>query len=389
MKVLSVFGTRPEAIKMVPVVKQLAMSGADSIVCVTGQHREMLDSVLAFFGIVPDVDLDLMQEAQTLTSLTSRVLMGVGDVIDRIKPDVTVVQGDTTTAMGAAMAAFYRQVPIGHVEAGLRSGDLYAPFPEEMNRVVTDVVSHYHFAPTQRAADILRRELPTIANNVQVTGNTVIDALLMAVKRLEQDDRLRASIDRQFEAIDPDRRLVLVTGHRRESFGRGFKEICLALQKLAERADIEIVYPVHLNPNVQGPVRALLSDIPNVHLVEPVGYPTFVRLMQRADLILTDSGGIQEEAPSLDVPVLVMRTRTERQEAIEAGAIELVGTEHERILRRAHAVLDDPDLWRRMATALNPYGDGQAAERICRTLLADIEPETPATIVANVAHNRD
>jgi UDP-N-acetylglucosamine 2-epimerase (non-hydrolysing) len=383
MKVLSIFGTRPEAIKMVPVIKQLAVSGAESIVCVTAQHREMLDSVLEFFGIVPDIDLDLMQGAQTLTSLTSRVLTAVGDVLDQIKPDVVVVQGDTTTALGAAMAAFYRQIPVGHVEAGLRSGDLYAPFPEEMNRIVVDVVSHYHFAPTQRAADILRRELPTIANNVQVTGNTVVDALLMAVKRLDEDERLRASIDRQFEAVDTDRRLVLVTGHRRESFGRGFQEICLALHKLSERSDIEIVYPVHLNPNVQGPVHALLSNIPNVHLIEPVGYATFVRLMQRADLILTDSGGIQEEAPSLDTPVLVMRTKTERQEAIDAGAIELVGTEHENILRRAHAVLDDPDLWRRMAAAPNPYGDGRAAERICRTLLAAGELKSPATMTAS------
>ncbi|HUU25110.1 MAG TPA: UDP-N-acetylglucosamine 2-epimerase (non-hydrolyzing) [Methyloceanibacter sp.] len=371
MRVLSILGTRPEAIKMVPVIKQLEQSGATSVVCVTAQHRKMLDSVLDFFGVVPDIDLDLMQQAQTLTSLTARVLNAVGDVLDEVAPDVIVVQGDTTTAMGAAMAAFYRQIPVAHVEAGLRSGDLYAPFPEEMNRIVADLVSRYHFVPTELAANVLRRELAD-TSSIHITGNTVIDALLMTVKRLDEDVPLRAEIDRRFEMIDQSRRLVLVTGHRRESFGRGFKEICLALKKLSERDDIEIVYPVHLNPNVQGPVRSLLSNIPNMHLIEPVDYPSFVRLMQRADLILTDSGGIQEEAPSLDTPVLVMRTRTERREAIDAGAIELVGTEHEFILERAHAVLDDATLWQRMAAAPNPFGDGRAAERIVKLLMADV-----------------
>jgi len=370
MRVLSILGTRPEAIKMVPVIKQLETGGATSIVCVTAQHRKMLDSVLEFFGVVPDIDLDLMQQSQTLTSLTARVLSSVGDVLDEIAPDVIVVQGDTTTAMGAAMAAFYRQIPVAHVEAGLRSGDLYAPFPEEMNRIVVDLVSKYHFVPTELAASVLRREL-TDTSSIYITGNTVIDALMMTVQRLNDDVSLRTGIDRQFEMIDESRRLVLVTGHRRESFGRGFKEICLALKKLSERDDIEIVYPVHLNPNVQDPVRSLLSDIPNMHLIEPVDYPSFVRLMQRADLILSDSGGVQEEAPSLDTPALVMRTRTERREAIDAGAIELVGTEHGFILQRANAVLDDPELWQRMASAPNPYGDGRAAERIVDLLMAD------------------
>jgi UDP-N-acetylglucosamine 2-epimerase (non-hydrolysing) len=384
MRVLSVFGTRPEAIKIVPVVKQLALTGAESIVCVTAQHREMLDAVLAFFGVVPDIYLNLIRQVQNLTSLNSLVLTAVGDVLDQVKPDIIIVQGDTTTAMSAAVAAFYRHIPIAHVEAGLRTGDLGAPFPEEMNRIVIDMLSHYHFAPTRRAADNLWRELP-LASKVQVTGNTVVDALLTAIKRLDQDEQLRASIDQQFKAFDTRRRLVLVTGHRRESFGRGFREICLALRKLSARDDVEIVYPVHLNPSVRGPVHTILCNIANVHLIEPVSYPSFVRLMQRANLILTDSGGIQEEAPSLNTPVLVMRNKTERQEAIEAGAIELVGIEHENILSRAHAVLNDPELWQRMAAAPNPYGDGLAAERICRTLLADGEVKAPVTMTSSAS----
>lgn len=368
MRVLSVFGTRPEAIKMAPVLRELHRCNAESLICVTAQHREMLDSVLQFFGIVPDVDLNLMQHGRSLSSLTARILEAVDSVLDEIRPDIVLVQGDTTTAMAAALAAFYRRISVGHIEAGLRSRDLLAPFPEEMNRIVIDVISRHHFAPTQSAAETIRQEIPT-AESIHVTGNTAIDALLIAIERLNHDHSLRQRIDQSLNIGGSDRRLILVTGHRRESFGKGFEEICLALKKVAERPDVEIVYPVHLNPNVRGPVHKLLGKVSNVHLLEPVNYPTFVRLMQRAHLILTDSGGVQEEAPTLNKPVLVMRSRTERQEGVAAGAAELVGTDHAVIVRRTHALLDNVELWNRMAAAPNPYGDGHAAERICGVVL--------------------
>lgn len=368
MRVLSVFGTRPEAIKMAPVLRELQRANTDSLVCVTAQHRQMLDSALSFFGVNPDIDLNLMQADQSLPNLTGRILSALDAVLEDTRVDLVLVQGDTTTAMAAALAAFYRKIDVGHVEAGLRSGDLFAPFPEEMNRTLVDVVSRHHFAPTSRAARIIIQQIPT-AESVHVTGNTAVDALLMAIERLNGDHVLRQRIDQRLNLIRSDRRLILVTGHRRESFGKGFEEICHALKKIAERPDVEIVYPVHLNPNVRGPVNLLLGQTPNVHLLEPVDYPTFVRLMERAHLILTDSGGIQEEAPSLNKPVLVMRNETERREAIATGATELVGTNCAVIVRRTNALLDDVELWNRMAAAPNPYGDGHAARRICDVVL--------------------
>jgi len=369
MRTLTVFGTRPEAIKMIPVVKALgAAEGVDAQVCVTAQHRQMLDSVLEFFDVTPDFDLDLMREAQTLSGLTTRILTSMDEVLEASDPDWVLVHGDTTTTMATALAAFYRGIPVGHVEAGLRSGDLYAPYPEELNRIVADTISTHHYVPTEHAGEKLRSE-GRPPEGIFVTGNTVVDVLLLTVERLDRDKSLREEIDARFTMLDPARKLVLVTGHRRESFGEGFENICSALRDIAARDDVEILYPVHLNPNVRAPVNKTLSDLDNVHLVEPVDYPTFVRLMQRAHIILTDSGGIQEEAPSLDKPVLVMRERTERAEAIATGAVKLIGTRRERIAAETMQLLDDPAEWKRMAAATNPYGDGRAGARICRHLL--------------------
>lgn len=367
MKVLTVFGTRPEAIKMIPVVAALARTDVEQTVCVTAQHRQMLDSVLAFFGVRPDIDLNVMQAGQTLNAVTTRILSGMDEVLSEVEPDWVLVHGDTTTTMATSLAAFHRGITIGHVEAGLRSGNLAAPFPEEMNRIVADTVARHHYAPTRRAADKLLSE-GSSPDGVFLTGNTVVDALMMALDRLQQDQDLRNRIDAQFDMLDPDKRLILVTGHRRESFGDGFRNICAALRDLAMRDDVQILYPVHLNPNVRQPVNEILDGLPNVHLVEPVDYPTFVRLMQRCHLILTDSGGIQEEAPALDRPVLVMREVTERAEAVESGAVRLVGTRREDILSHANDVLDDDTQWKRMAGAPNPFGDGRAGSRIASIL---------------------
>lgn len=367
MKVMTVFGTRPEAIKMIPVVKALDRAGVDQIVCVTAQHRQMLDSVLGFFGVKPHIDLNVMQSGQTLAGLTTRILAGMDEVLAKHEPDWVLVHGDTTTTMATSLAAFYRGIRVGHVEAGLRSGNLAAPFPEELNRIVADAISGHHYVPTQTAADVLARE-GRPADGVFVTGNTVIDALLMAVGKLDTDAALRTSIDARFGMLDPKRRLILVTGHRRESFGEGFENICWALRDIASRPDVEVLYPVHLNPNVQAPVTKILSGLTNVHLVEPVDYPTFVRLMQRSHLILTDSGGIQEEAPSLDKPVLVMREVTERAEAIATGAVRLVGTSRDGIRSNAIELLDDDRQWQTMARAANPFGDGAAGSRIASIL---------------------
>lgn len=367
MKVMTVFGTRPEAIKMIPVVKGLEEAGLDPIVCVTAQHRQMLDSVLDFFAVKPQIDLDVMQANQSLAALTTRILNGMDEVFRTHKPDWVLVHGDTTTTMATALAAFYHRIRVGHVEAGLRSGDLAAPFPEELNRIVADAVSGHHYVPTKVAADQLVRE-GRRADGIFITGNTVVDVLLMTVERLNRDEALRRSIDERFSMLDPKRRLILVTGHRRESFGEGFRNICQALRMLATRSDVEILYPVHLNPNVRQPVNEILTGLSNVHLVEPVDYPTFVRLMQRSHLILTDSGGIQEEAPSLDKPVLVMREVTERAEAIATGAVRLVGTARERIATEAATLLDDESQWRAMANAANPFGDGKAGRRIAAIL---------------------
>lgn len=367
MKVMTVFGTRPEAIKMIPVVKGLEEAGLDPIVCVTAQHRQMLDSVLDFFAVKPQIDLDVMQANQSLAALTTRILNGMDEVFRTHKPDWVLVHGDTTTTMATALAAFYHRIRVGHVEAGLRSGDLAAPFPEELNRIVADAVSGHHYVPTKVAADQLVRE-GRRADGIFITGNTVVDVLLMTVERLNRDEALRRSIDERFSMLDPKRRLILVTGHRRESFGEGFRNICQALRMLATRSDVEIIYPVHLNPNVRQPVNEILTGLSNVHLIEPVDYPTFVRLMQRSHLILTDSGGIQEEAPSLDKPVLVMREVTERAEAIATGAVRLVGTARERIATEAATLLDDESQWRAMANAANPFGDGKAGRRIAAIL---------------------
>lgn len=369
MRILTVFGTRPEAIKMIPTIKAFeGISGIESIVCVTAQHRQMLDGVLDFFGIVPDIDLNLMQPGQSLAELTTRILSGMDKVLADTAPDWVLVHGDTTTTLATSLAAFYRQCRIGHVEAGLRSGHLDQPFPEELNRVVTDLVSRHHYVPTQAAADRLRAEGKREAG-IFVTGNTVVDALLLTIERLNADRALADRIDAQFAMLDPAKRLILVTGHRRESFGDGFLNICHALADLARRDDIEILYPVHLNPNVRQPVGDILSNLPNVHLIEPVDYPSFVRLMQRAYLILTDSGGIQEEAPSLNKPVLVMRAVTERTEAVASGAVKLVGTDRATILAETERLLDDANLWSHMASALNPYGDGTAGLKIRDILL--------------------
>lgn len=364
MRILTVFGTRPEAIKMAALVRQLAREpGVESLVCVTGQHRQMLDPVLDLFGIVPDHDLAIMRPGQTLTDVTCSVLQGLRDVLDATRPDRVLVHGDTTTTFAAALAAFYARVPVGHVEAGLRTGNLQAPWPEEANRSLSARLVDMHFAPTGGARDNLLREgIP--ADSIHVTGNTVIDALLWV------RDRIRAtpSSAGEFGFLDPTRRTVLVTGHRRESFGDGFEQICNAIAAIAARDDVQFVYPVHLNPNVREPVNRILAGLSNVHLVEPLDYLPFVSLMDRSDIILTDSGGIQEEAPSLGKPVLVMRDTTERPEAVNAGTVRLVGASQTRIAEALQMLLDDRAAFDAMCAAHNPYGDGHAVSRIVATL---------------------
>ena len=368
-KVMVVFGTRPEAIKMAPVVTALKQrSELQTIVAVTAQHRQMLDQVLELFKITPDEDLNIMQPGQTLAGLTGRIVQGMEEIIARHKPDMVLVHGDTTTTFATALAAFYQRTAVGHVEAGLRTGNLYSPWPEEANRKLTGALASLHFAPTQRSAANLRAE-NVDAGCIHVTGNTVIDALLAVVDRISAEPALASELAALFPFLDPGKRLVLVTGHRRENFGDGFVQICHALKQIAERGDTQVVYPVHLNPNVQGPVRALLASQPGVHLIEPQDYLPFVYLMSRADLIVTDSGGIQEEAPSLGKPVLVMRDTTERPEAVDAGTVRLVGTDARTIIAQANLLLDDPDAYQSMARAHNPYGDGQASRRIAEILI--------------------
>jgi UDP-N-acetylglucosamine 2-epimerase (non-hydrolysing) len=368
MKVLSVFGTRPEAIKMAPVVAALAADPRfEAKVCVTAQHRQMLDQVLDLFGIKPDFDLDLMQPGQDLTDITSRVLIGMRGMFAEWRPDLVLVHGDTTTTMATSLAAYYQQVAVGHVEAGLRTGNIYSPWPEEMNRRIAGAISTVHFAPTEMSQKNLLNE-GVDARRVCVTGNTVIDALLQVDERLRGDAELRGRFAAQFGFLDSGKKLILVTGHRRENFGAGFDNICMALAELAKRPDVQIVYPVHLNPNVQEPVRRILGDVPNVHLIEPLDYLPFVYLMGKSYLILTDSGGVQEEAPSLGKPVLVMRDTTERPEAVDAGTVKLVGTNHPLIVLEATTLLDDDQAYERMARAHNPYGDGLATKRIIETI---------------------
>jgi UDP-N-acetylglucosamine 2-epimerase (non-hydrolysing) len=362
MKVLSVFGTRPEAIKMAPVLHELRKhAGIEPRVCVTGQHREMLDQVLSLFEIVPDHDLNIMQENQTLADTTARVLTELDPVLEREQPDWVLVQGDTTTAMAAALAAFYRRIPVGHVEAGLRTHDKYQPFPEEINRRIADVVADVYFAPTSTARESLLRE-NLAASRIWVTGNSVIDALLAVLRKPF------AWAGSPFRVIPSDSRLLLVTAHRRENF-RHIRGICRALGELATRCpDITIVYPVHMNPNISGPVRQALGDYRNILLTDPVNYLTMAHLMQRAEIVITDSGGLQEEAPSLGKPVLVLREVTERPEAVMAGTVRMVGTDPQRIVEETERLLNDHVEYERMARAVNPYGDGHASERIVRVL---------------------
>ncbi|MGN6514343.1 MAG: non-hydrolyzing UDP-N-acetylglucosamine 2-epimerase [Rhizomicrobium sp.] len=368
MRILSVFGTRPEAIKMAPIVRRLAdMPNVESRVCVTAQHRQMLDQVLELFSISPHYDLDLMRAGQGLTYITTAVLEGLGDVLREFRPDRVLVQGDTTTTMAASLAAFYEKIPVGHVEAGLRTGNIFSPWPEEMNRKLTSSLSDLHFAPTEESKQNLLREGIDPARIV-VTGNTVIDALLDAVAILESDPARAQALDDKLPRFKPECRIILVTGHRRENFGEGLERVAGALVKLASRGDVEIVYPVHLNPNVQKVAQSVLSGHPAIHLVAPLDYLPFVNLMRRVSLIITDSGGVQEEAPSLGKPVLVTRDTTERPEAVAAGTVELVGTDPDLLVERANRLLDDPAAYAKMSFAPTPYGDGRAAARIVEVL---------------------
>jgi len=393
-KVLFIFGTRPEAIKMAPVIKELQKHPEQFAVsvCVTAQHRQMLDQVLELFEIVPDFDLDIMKPGQSLTDVTCNVLQGLAPVLEKLKPDLVLVHGDTTTTMAASLAAYYQKIAVGHIEAGLRTGNIYSPWPEEMNRRLTGAITRYHFAPTEQSRQNLLAE--GIADEtITVTGNTVIDALLMVRAkmsvgnmgaRIAQDLVLKYPSLTSILLSTSAKRLILVTGHRRENFGEGFENICYALKEIAAaHPDVEVIYPVHLNPNVQEPVRRILgaaslnsalsaphSPLPNVHLIEPLDYLPFVWLMNRAYLIITDSGGVQEEAPSLGKPVLVMRSTTERPEAVTAGTVILVGTDREKIVASAHRLLVDKAAYETMTRAHNPYGDGKAAERIAAQLIS-------------------
>lgn len=371
MKVMVVFGTRPEAIKMAPLVKALqAAPGLQTVVCVTAQHRQMLDQVLRLFEITPEHDLDVMKPGQDLYDITSNILLGLRPVLAAERPDWVLVHGDTTTTLATTLAAYYARIPVAHIEAGLRTGDKYAPFPEEMNRKITGAVADLHFAPTAASqANLLAEGVPAAA--IHVTGNTVIDALLAVVEKLKTSAALQTELAERFGFLDAHKKLILVTGHRRENFGEGFQNICHALADVAERhPDVEILYPVHLNPNVRQPVNDILAarGLSNVHLIEPVDYLPFVYLMNRSHLIITDSGGVQEEAPSLGKPVLVMRETTERPEAVAAGTVKLVGTSRDEIVRQCEHLLTDPDAYLAMSRAHNPYGDGQAVARIVNTL---------------------
>jgi len=371
IKVLSIFGTRPECIKMAPVIKKLKQEPRiESRVCVTAQHRYMLDQVLDLSQIKPDVDLNIMMDNQGLTEVGAAILSGLKPVLEEYQPDLVLVQGDTSTTFFAALAAFYRQVPVGHVEAGLRTGDMSAPWPEEMNRRVASILAGLHFAPTEQSRDNLLRE-GIEPESILVTGNTVIDALLDAVQLIDNSPQLLSKFKVQYSALEPHRRTLLVTGHRRESFGKRFEDICYALSEISRREDVQIVYPVHLNPNVQRPVKRILGDAQNVHLIGPLDYLSFVYLMRVSFLILTDSGGVQEEAPSLDKPVLVMREKTERPEGVAAKTAKLVGTSTERIVEEVSLLLDAQDEYEKMARAHNPYGDGHASQRIVKRIIND------------------
>ncbi|MEZ8882913.1 non-hydrolyzing UDP-N-acetylglucosamine 2-epimerase [Vibrio sp. 10N.222.54.F6] len=368
-KILTVFGTRPEAIKMAPLVHALAADERfEAKCCVTAQHREMLDQVLELFEITPDYDLNLMKAGQTLNEVTARILLELKPVLEEFKPDVVLVHGDTATTFAASLAAYYEQIAVGHVEAGLRTGNIYSPWPEEGNRRLTGALTKYHFAPTTTSKENLLKESFN-PKDISVTGNTVIDALLMVKDKIESDSDLNATLSAQFPFLDENKKLILVTGHRRESFGGGFERICESLAITAKAyPDTQILYPMHLNPNVREPVNRILAGIDNIHLIEPQQYLPFIYLMSRAHIILTDSGGIQEEAPSLGKPVLVMRDTTERPEAVEAGTVKLVGTDVDMIVESLSQLLTDESAYQAMSFAHNPYGDGQACKRILNEL---------------------
>ena len=375
-KVLLVFGTRPEAIKMAPLVKKFQEdSEFQTIVCVTAQHREMLDQVLDIFDIKPDYDLNIMKQGQDLYDITSRVLLGLRDVLNETNPDVVLVHGDTTTSTAAALAAFYKQIPVAHVEAGLRTNNIYSPWPEEMNRRITGRIATYHLAPTELSRQNLLKE--NVDNqNIIITGNTVIDALLWVVNKIKSDANLAETLQiniknngYDIDRIEDKRKLVLITGHRRENFGEGFRNICNAIKTLSIKyPDVDFVYPMHLNPNVRKPIAEIFGNDKdksgNTFFIEPLDYLNFVFLMEKADIILTDSGGIQEEAPSLGKPVLVMRDNTERPEALEAGTVKLVGTDYDKIINEVSELLDNEESYNKMSKAVNPYGDGSACKRI-------------------------
>jgi UDP-N-acetylglucosamine 2-epimerase (non-hydrolysing) len=383
-KIMLVFGTRPEAIKMAPLVKEFQKhpDKFETIVCVTGQHRQMLDQVLNLFEITPDYDLDIMKQGQDLYDITSRVLLGMREVLQKATPDVVLVHGDTTTSTAAALAAFYRQIPVGHVEAGLRTHNIYSPWPEEINRQITGRIATYNFAPTQLSkANLLREAVDE--RSITVTGNTVVDALYWVVDKIKEDKNLSDELKNILQAAgyNPDRlsggkRLVLITGHRRENFGDGFINMCTAIKDLTQKyPDVDFVYPMHLNPNVRKPIHQVfgedLSNLGNMFFIEPLEYLSFVYLMEKSTIVLTDSGGIQEEAPGLGKPVLVMRDTTERPEALEAGTVKLVGTNYNKIMEEVSRLLDDNSYYDTMSKAVNPYGDGQGCRRIVETFKGD------------------
>lgn len=373
-KILLVFGTRPEAIKMAPLVKEFQKNTEtfNMKVCVTAQHRQMLDQVLTIFDIKPDYDLNIMEEGQDLYDITAKVLIGLKSVLEDFSPDVVLVHGDTTTTFASALACYYKQIAVGHVEAGLRTGDIYSPWPEEANRKLTGSLAKYHFTPTEASKQNLLNE-GVHSKNIVVTGNTVIDALFLIVKKIETDKQFQSNLYHNIRntgyTLVQDKRIILVTGHRRENFGQGFVDICEALKTIAlAHPDVDIVYPVHLNPNVKGPVNTLLNNIPNIRLIAPLEYEPFVYLLMHSYIVLTDSGGLQEEAPSLGKPVLVMRNTTERPEAVEAGTVLLVGTDKVKIVEETERLLMDKKLFDSMSRAHNPYGDGNACKRIVESL---------------------
>ena len=378
-KIMLVFGTRPEAIKMAPLVKEFQKYSEQfkTIVCVTGQHREMLDQVLHLFDIKPDYDLDIMKQGQDLYDVTARVLVGMRDVLTEVRPDLILVHGDTTTSTASALAAFYQQIPVGHVEAGLRTHNIYSPWPEEMNRLITSRIATYNFAPTQLSKQNLLDE-GIAEDKIFVTGNTVIDALYMVLDKMKTDQNMSFELQSELkrsgydvDRLNGNRRLVLITGHRRENFGNGFINICSGIKTLTEKyPEVDFVYPMHLNPNVRKPIQEVFGEnhLPNMFFIEPLDYLPFVFLMEKSDVVLTDSGGIQEEAPGLGKPVLVMRDTTERPEALDAGTVKLVGTNYERIVTEVSLLLDDEDYYNKMSKAVNPYGDGKACSRIVEFL---------------------